>query len=781
MRSTVRALLPSMFHRRLLLLTGVMLIVLAVLGTKMTMLATGQSCRDARVIAESKLQRQYVIQTKRGAILDRNGVVLAEDEPGWELAVHFDLLTGKWAQKNAYADASRNKLAWSEMTQDEREAVIAERQHDYNLQAQSVFVTLGELSGVGYTEINDRRTRTVKRIQRLQNYLWHRWQEQAAKERGEPVPLAQVAKPIEAETQHHVLLTDLSDGLRLKIENFIAEEQRIKATAGVTSPTAFPWTMVQLRRTTLRRYPHDRMTVELDRSTLPGPLVKEEPVEVEVAGVGLHLIGMMRDAWREDVADKPLRDRAGKYDLRGYADGDRLGRSGIEQSMELVLRGSRGLRMINRDTGETTHRIDPRAGKDVMLSVDIALQAQVQALMSPEFGLMAVLPWHIKTDDSQDRLGDHYNGAAVVIDIASGDVLAAVSMPDAPRDLLAEDSDLLWNDMLNQPMLNRAVAVPYQPGSILKPVVAAAALMDEVLEVNEKVDTPGHLWPDHPTVYRDWIFKLTGWQSFNDANGGPIDVIYAIARSSNVFFGKMAERLIKRHGLDRLPWWYRQFGLDTNPSIGLPEAIGGLMGVEGTPYEHNQVCFMAIGQGPVTCTPLQAAIAYMRLASGDLGQRARLIASPALLDAEPIPARSAPQLKLAYTRAILEGMRQGANESIGTTHHITHPPSGLNNELIFNVPDVTIMAKSGTADPGGARWIDFNRNGKRDPGETERNPRDHAWVVALVQPDGAPRPTHAIACVVEYAGSGGRIAGPVVNQIIHALKRHQYLEWPPTR
>lgn len=779
MRSIVRDMLPSMFHRRLLLLTVVMLVVLVVLGAQMTILATGQTHQDAKQTAESKLQRQYLIQTKRGAIFDRNGLVLAEDEPGWELAVHFDLLTGKWGYKNAYADASRDKLAWSEMSQDDREKQVTKLQHEYELQAQSVFITLGEISGIGYAEISERRTQTVKRIHRLQNYLWQRWQSQASQERGEPVPLAEVAKPIEAETQHHVLLTDLSDELRLSVENFIAEGLRAKNNGEGASQAALPWTMVQLRRTTLRRYPHDRMTVELDRSTLPGPMAKKDPVEIEVAGVGLHLIGMMRDAWQEDVADKPLRDRTGKYDLHGYADGDRLGRSGVEQSMEPVLRGSRGLRMINRDTSETTHQTAPRAGEDVMLTLDIALQAQVQALMSPQFGLMTVLPWHLKTDDPEERLGDHYNGAAVVIDIASGDVLAAVSMPDAPRNLLDEDSDLLWNDLINQPMLNRAVAVPYQSGSTLKPLVAAAALTDNVLTVSERVETPGHLWED-PTVYRDWIFKLTGWQSFNDANGGPIDVIYALARSSNVFFGKLAERLIKQQGLDRLPWWYRQFGLDTKPNIGLPEEISGLMGVQGQAFQHNQVCFMAIGQGPVTCTPLQAAIAYMRLASGDLGKDARLIASPSL-PAQPSTKRTPPKLKPEHTRAILEGMRQSANEPIGTTYEIDHPASGLDNASIFNVPGVTIMAKSGTADPGGARWIDFNRNGKRDEGETQRNPRDHAWVVALVQPDGAPKPTHAIACVVEYAGSGGRIAGPVVNQIAHALKRHQYLEWPPTR
>ena len=161
MRSSLRSVMPSMFHRRLLLLVGAMVVVLAVLGTATTMLATGQTHKDARALAESKLRRQQMIETKRGAILDRNGLVLAEDEPGWELAVHFDLLTGKWGYHQAYADASRDKLAWGEMSQNAREARVAELQREYDQQTEAVFVTLAELSGVGADEVQMRRRATV--------------------------------------------------------------------------------------------------------------------------------------------------------------------------------------------------------------------------------------------------------------------------------------------------------------------------------------------------------------------------------------------------------------------------------------------------------------------------------------------------------------------------------------------------------------------------------------------------------------------------------------------
>jgi len=775
MRRALRELLPSMFHRRLLLLTAAMLVVLAGLGAATAMLATGQTHAAARSLAESKLSRQHVIQTKRGAIVDRQGRVLAEDDPGWELAVHFDLLTGKWAYKQAYADASADKLAWGEMSEAQREARVDDLQREYEAQAQALYTTLANLSGQPIEALLDRRSGTIERIQRVQNYLWRRWQQQASEERGEPVPLSEVAKPIKAQTEHHVLIRDVSEPLRLQIERFIDDGRRALNEGDAQARPALPWTMVELRRTTVRRYPRDRMVVELDRSTLPGPMAQDTVSEVEVKGVGLHLIGLMRDVWKEDVGDKPLIDRKGRYQLSGYADGDRIGRSGIEQSMEHWLRGSRGLRTVSLTDGQTLREIEPSAGRDVTLTIDINLQAHVQAVMSPEFGLMQVLPWHLRTDDPQQLLGATLNGSAVVMDVASGDVLAAVSMPEAPRDLLEEDPELLWNDAINHPMVNRAVAVPYQPGSTLKPLVLAATVSEGLLGENELIDCKGYLWENKPNVFRDWYWKMYGRER------GPINGVTAIEVSNNPFFGHLAkDKLIPKRGLDRLPIWYQAFGFGERPGTGLAEEIEGAVGIPGEGYENNEVCFMAIGQGPVAVTPLQSALAFTRLASADLTKPARLVASPRIKSqSETAPGKLS--LTTTARRMALEGMRRSANSNQGTTHHISHPPSNMNREPIFNVDGVTVMAKSGTADPGSRRWIDFNRDGEVDPGEIEKNPRDHAWVVALVQPEGAKTPTHAIACVVEYAGSGGRVAGPVVNQIIHALKRHGYLDWPPTR
>ncbi|MEM1353632.1 MAG: penicillin-binding transpeptidase domain-containing protein [Planctomycetota bacterium] len=765
MRSSLRSAVPSMFQRRLILLTALALLIGTTLGIATAGLTTGQSFREARSEAEAKLQATRFTSTVRGRVLDRNGLELAKDEPGWEVAVHFSVITGDWAHEQAIADARADKLAWERMDDAQRDAEVESLHREYDQQVQMLFTTLEQLGRLKPGQMQDRRDNITRWVHAQQTHIWNKRQEQAEAERGEPVPRSEVEEPIAEQNQYHTVLHDLRDELRLQLEDFIVIGRTEGDRAEAWSMRVFE--MVELRRLTVRRYPHDTMHVTLDRSTLPEPLKNTEPIRIDVKGVSTHLVGLMRDAWAEDVNDQPFLPESGGFDLSGYRGGDRLGQSGIEYAMEHVLRGTRGVRTTNLNTGEIASEVLPQAGRDVMLSVDIRLQAQVQAVMSPEFGLMVFQPWH-GGEEQQDLVGMPFNGGAVVMDIASGDVLAAVTMPAVPRDELAEDPLSFWRDPLNRPMYHRGWQVPYPPGSTVKPLVVTAAITDRVLGENETIDTPGYLWENKPLVYRDWYWKV------HTALRGEINGIEALKFSSNPFFGLLAERLIERFGRDRLPAWYRQFGLGVDPRIGLGEAINGKL----IPQNHADGCFIAIGQGPVSTTPLQVCTAYARLVHGKMDQPPRLIVHPRLsLDAGPSVKH---QPSASGRRVALEGMRLAASERDGTASVLRVLDSNGRRQPIFNVPGVTVMAKSGTADPD-VRWIDYNFNEKVDPGEVDTEPRDHAWVVALVQPDGAPRPTHVVAVIVEHAGSGGQIAGPVVNQIIHALQQHRYLEYPPNR
>src|SRR5262249_16473427 len=144
-------------------------------------------------------------------------------------------------------------------------------------------------------------------------------------------------------------------------------------------------------------------------------------------------------------------------DLGGYLEGDSVGARGVERTMEDQLRGKRGVSMERKDTGEST-RIDPGYGRDVRLTLDIALQARVQPILSGEVGLAKVEPWH---NNTVLPVGQPLNGAAVVLEIESGEILAMVSMPTIAMGVGMSPVE----QQINGTTVNRAAETPYPPGS----------------------------------------------------------------------------------------------------------------------------------------------------------------------------------------------------------------------------------------------------------------------------------------------------------------------------
>jgi cell division protein FtsI/penicillin-binding protein 2 len=179
---------------------------------------------------------------------------------------------------------------------------------------------------------------------------------------------------------------------------------------------------------------------------------------------------------------------------------------------------------------------------------------------------------------------------------------------------------------------------------------------------------------------------------------------------------------------------------------------------------------MGIGQGPVTWTPMHAANAYAALARRGEFMRPRLYANGSGEGASEsrrdlgIPARAIDQA--------LKGLHGSANEDNGTTHTITYtmPDGSSKQEDVFTVTKhgVSIWAKSGTADTS-----PFTAALGQEDGRDEVYDSDHAWCVCLAGVGGEPK--YAIACVLDYGGSGGRVSGPLANQVVYALMAEGYL------
>lgn len=794
--------IPSMFHRRLLLLAVAGLLVLVAIIMQLTRLTVAQG-DTWRQRAEQVLTSQRLIPTARGAIYDRANRLLAVDKPSYDVAAMYDVISGQWAYQQSRRDAWRaNRLAWNELSSEERDRLAATYQPKYDVMVESLWSTLCDAGNIDRAELESRKSQVIRRVEQIASDVWARQaarREQELEENGEAAPMQR--RPISEHRAAHALLTGVDEATLLRIRRLITEASS-QAVLRKKDPAAIAmdqdmriWESVSIEASRERIYPLETLTLEVDLSTFPGSLAKQEKIEVTVEGVAWTIIGDLRPIWQEDVQARPyaktLENGEKTIDLGGYLPGDRTGRWGIEAAMENELRGQRGRIVEFVDGSQEEQRTDPQSGKHVKLALDVRLQARVQALLDPRLGLTRVQKWHAKeysaqgdgtvdgeepvVDPLRPKLGDELSAAAVVIDVSSGDVLAAVSMPTVGMRQMRENPDSVWKDTIRRPFVNRALAQPYQPGSTIKPFVLLAGITDNVLAPNGTIMCTGHLHPDHPDRYRCWIFKHYNGLTHDQVIGGPPDGAAAISRSCNIFFYTLGQRL----GAVRLVQWYEKFGLGRAPQCGLPEAVRGRLPDLARASEPGAVGFasadavmMGIGQGRVEWTVLQAASAYATLARGGYVLDPTLIRE---VEGQPPRERRSEDLRInpQAIEVAMQGLYEAVNKQHGTAHHMSLIEGKPDT---FNFTGAKIYGKSGTATAPPLREpIDDDGDGKPDRYGPPLRGGDHAWFVGFVQKPGSTRPDYAIAVLVEYGGSGGAVAGPIANQILYALRAEGYL------
>lgn len=797
--------IPSMFQRRLLLLAALGLLGLlppALQMARLTVLKGEQSLIEA----EKRLVNETWLETIRGRIIDRKGRVLALDEASFDVAVDYPVISGSWAYSQAARKARRQPGSkWGQLSPEQREDLIQSHVPEFQRRLDAMWDRLGAIAGVSRADIENKRGQIVADVQAMA--ASHTERERLRREeqlrRGEEltaeVQTADVQRPILEQVSRHVMFKDVPEAVGFELK-------RLADPAGNQAELIGVHVIDASRRV----YPMDTVDVRVAMASFPGPLRDEDaaaaPV-IRVEGVATHILGGMRDRMHyEDTLRRPRVRPDGALD-RGYyrvgrpgvGGGDVVGEGGVEQGAEDTLRGLRGLLTKHLDTGEQ-ERIPPEHGGDVPITLDVGLQARIQALFDPSLGLTIVQPWHRSRTAvpppepfRELPLATPLNGAVVVLDVASGDVLAMVSMPSFSHRM----ADRVTLDQ----RLNRAIDRAYTPGSVVKPVVFCAAATARKVGIDEPIHcSPGHFFPGRTNIYRCWVFKNSRNQTTHDDTfGGGLDGSDAIMVSCNMFFFELGRRL----GPEGISDWFTRFGLGPQaPSwniFGPPPAVprypeeseadfakrtarilsqrtllhehpGTLQrlptreGQSPPPLEMNEAILMAIGQGPITWTPLHAADAYSTIARGGLRITPRLRAD--------LPqARTDLGLSSAAVRKALDGLRRSANEDQGTTHHLTFdmPDGGSRRERTFNAPGIDIWAKSGTAD---APWFEMDA----DDGTRAKFEADHSWCVFLAGVEG--RPMYAVAVVIEHGGSGGRVAGPVANQVVHALVAEGYLPAP---
>ncbi|MCH2135748.1 MAG: hypothetical protein MK101_04095 [Phycisphaerales bacterium] len=752
----VRRKAPTFFHGRLRLL-GVLsgLCAAALLAQSTRLVAADASSALKR--ARARLQTHYWLPTWRGPIIDRNGAVLARDVPRFAAAVAWDAITGVWADQQARdeARAAMGATAWAQLDAQARAQAIDERRGRFVEVLESLWNALSEAGEIEREQLDERLHATRGRVQRLAALVQDR-QRRAHEAKVGPGGAPFRPRPIAEQVQPHVLLGEVDDAGARALRRFA---------------DAHP-DLVELQYVRRRATDTPGEVVLIDTDTMPRD-ARRGTIEVHTDRPASMLVGSVRDeVWQEDLERRPFRDpETGEIDRGGYRLDDLVGASGIERAAEDRLRGHRGLVKTRRDTGERT-REAPLEGASVQLTIDAQLQRRVEALLDPETGLTVVQPWHENEGlEPQTRLP----ASVVVLDIPTGEIMAMASTPG--RSELSELS-LADREALT-PWLIRPTQVVVPPGSIVKPLVLAAAAAEGLVQPDETIVCNGHHVKGHPGVARCWVYR----PQYGMSTHGPLQAREALARSCNCFFYELGERL----GLEALAKWFGVLGMDSAPDIGLTpphmrarglrveaaglvpdEALRAEIRLRGE--DRFEAIAQAIGQGRLGWTPLHAADAFATLARG--GVRVE----PTLVKGHQ-PDRSGPVtriLPLAAVEAALDGLEDGVTRHYGTGARIRYGPG--DTEPIITVPEVRVQAKTGTAQA--PPWVrDVDGNGTIEPGERVGS-LDHAWYVGLVSRPEDDMPRYAVAVLVEYGGSGGRSAGPIADQVIRALVELGLLDEP---
>jgi penicillin-binding protein 2 len=312
------------------------------------------------------------------------------------------------------------------------------------------------------------------------------------------------------------------------------------------------------------------------------PLLTEPGRSYVLGSVTAHVLGYVSEVGPQDLADGHCKGQETTLML-----GDFVGRGGLEEQYDCMLRGVNGRRILETDTVGRTVRVlgeqQPKMGRDLATSLDIRLQRV-----------------------ASDTLGGR-DGAVVVMEATSGAILAMVSSPSFNAE---EVSNLLTS--ASAPLLNRALGGEYPAGSIYKMVVASAALSEEKISPTFTIDDPGVITAGG-LKFSNWYFSEYGRRE------GVVDVVRAITRSTDTFFYEVGALT----GPEIIADWARKYGFGKLTGVDIPGEVAGLvptpewkLAVKGEQWYLGNTYNISIGQGDVLVTPMQIAQMTQTIANG---------------------------------------------------------------------------------------------------------------------------------------------------------------------
>ncbi len=448
---------------------------------------------------------------------------------------------------------------------------------------------------------------------------------------------------------------------------------------------------------------------------------------------GVHLFESFRRYYKDAYASSHLLGYVGKVsgdDMKNapaLQDEEVIGKSGLELTYDADLRGIGGKKIVEMDVDghETRFKLvqEPTPGNNLQLTIDGALQDKIYSLI-------------------KHYTGEKRGASAVVIDPRSGAVRALVSSPGFDTNRFGyslganEFSSILKNPLT--PLFNRAISGEFPSGSTLKPMIAAAALEEHLVDPLKKINDIGYIEipnPYHPgesSKFPDW--KAHGWINFYDA----------IAYSANVYFYMLGGGYKDQPGLgiDRIKKYALSFGLGSKLGIDLPGERPGLIPdpewkktaePENPIWRIGDTYHVAIGQGGFKATPLQMTALTAAISNKGKLYRPYIVEKVLGKDGKVLKTKE-PELirdhivSVASLNEVVKGMKQTV--------------TGGTARLLKDLP-VSIGAKTGTAQAGSGL--------------------PHAWVTVFLPADD---PQFVMTVMVEHAGEGSTVAVPITHDIL---------------
>jgi len=404
-----------------------------------------------------------------------------------------------------------------------------------------------------------------------------------------------------------------------------------------------------------------------------------------------------------------------KLRVKGYHEGDVVGKTGLEAWGEPILAGTRGGKLVIMTPGNaitaTLANVPAKQSQNIYSTLDLDVQQIADKAM-----------------------GDHV-GAAVVLDVSNGNVLAMVSNPGFDPNKLAQkitpqELRALLGDP-NTPLVNRVTQSSFPPGSVFKIVGFSAALEKGGMTTGTLFNDPGY-WDGLGVNFRKVCWIYTEYKRGH----GTLSLSYALVESCDVAFYQVGQRLDNiDHNI--LPSFARSFGLGSATGIEISEVTGNIPDPNVGLWRPGDPINMVIGQGNVLVSPLQIANMMAAIANGGTLYEPHLVARiSSIADRTEQVTQPKVRGKLPISPATLASLRDALRK-------VTQDPEGTAYHA-FKGSKIVVAGKTGTA-------------------EVQKAGEPHSWFAAYAPAD---NPKIAVVVIAEHGGEGSSTAAPIVRKIV---------------